>query len=209
MSPGRVDLGERAERPADASNGYEAVAAEFLGGRGSGRGSAIGVRAVRQWARTLEPGATVLDLGCGPGYPMATVLVDAGLSVYGVDASPTFVAAFRERFPGVPVECNSVEQSDFFGREFDAAMAWGLLFLLPADAQGPLINKVSRALAPGGKFVFTAPPLPCEWLDAMTGQRSESLGRDAYLRIIESAGLVLAGETEDEGENHYYMTVKS
>ena len=198
----------RAGPLADASNGYEAVATDFLAGRGSGIGSAVGLRAVRQWVGTIKPGGTVLDLGCGPGYPMTKVLVDAGLTVYGVDASPRLVAAFRERFPGLPVECNAVERSDFFGREFDAVMAWGLLFLLPADAQELVIDKAARVLTPGGQLVFTAPPSSCEWLDAMTGQRSQSLGRDAYRRIIERAGLALAGETEDEGKNHYYMTVK-
>jgi SAM-dependent methyltransferase len=192
----------------DASNGYEAVATEFLAGRGSGTGSAIGLRTVRQWVATLKPCSSVLDLGCGPGYPITTVLVDAGRAVCGVDASPTLVAAFRERFPGVPVECNTVERSDFFGRQFDAVIAWGLVFLLPPVAQEQLIDKVARVLTRGGRFVFTAPPLPIEWSDAMTGQRSESLGADAYRRIIKVAGLELAGETEDEGENHYYMTVK-
>jgi hypothetical protein len=52
------------------------------------------------------------------------------------------VAAFRTRFPGVPVECNDVVKSSFFGREFDGVVAWGLLFLLPPDAQAQLIAKV-------------------------------------------------------------------
>jgi hypothetical protein len=42
----------------------------------------------------------------------------------------------------------------------------------------------------------------------MTGQRSESLGAPAYRRLLEAGGLVLSGETEDEGANHYYMALK-
>jgi len=194
----------------DTSNGYDAIAAEFIAGRGDikTRGIAVGVRAVRAWAETLQPGSAVLDLGCGPGDPITHVLIDAGLAVYGIDASSRMVDAFRARFPGVPVECNSVEQSDFFGRQFDGVIAWGLLFLLQPEVQAQLIGKVAHALAPDGRFLFTAPRQACEWSDAMTGLRSESLGADAYRRLLEEAGLALIDETEDEGENHYYMSLK-
>jgi hypothetical protein len=46
------------------------------------------VKAVREWARTLPSGAAVIDLGCGPGFPITEVLVSGGLNVYAVDASP-------------------------------------------------------------------------------------------------------------------------
>ena len=61
----------------DRSNGYEGVAAEFLAGRGSARtrSKSIGVRAVREWARTLPRKAAVIDLGCGPGFPITEVLL--------------------------------------------------------------------------------------------------------------------------------------
>lgn len=192
----------------DASNGYEAIAAGFIAGRGARPGVGIGVSTVQDWAKTVRPGGAVLDLGCGPGYPITQVLVDAGLGVHAVDASPKMVAQFEARFPNVPVECNTVERSNFFGRKFDGVIAWGLLFLLQPAAQAQLIRKVAGALAQGGQFVFTAPPQVCEWADAMTGQRSESLGADAYGRLLENAGLVVIRETEDEGENHYYMSSK-
>src|SRR6185437_6855655 len=79
----------------DRSNGYEAVAVEFLARRGSGRSTGVGVHAVGEWARTLPRGAAVIDLGCGPGFPITEVLVAEGLDVFAIDAAPSFVQAFR------------------------------------------------------------------------------------------------------------------
>lgn len=192
--------------PPDPSNGYDAVAHDFMASRSR---SAVGRSTVAAWAGTLAAGAAVLDLGCGHGVPISQVLVDQGLTVHGVEASPTLCAAFRTRFPHAHVECASVEESRFFDRRFDAVIAWGLMFLLAREAQARVIHKVSAALNPGGKFLFTAPRQNCGWPDAMTGQTSISLGSDAYRRIVESAALVLDGETDDEGENHYYFVRKA
>lgn len=188
----------------DRANGYESVAAQYIAGRGTG--GTIGVRQVRDWAATLVPGGTVLDVGCGPGYPITQVLVDAGFHVYGVDASPSMVAAFSARFPEVDVVCEPVETSTFFGGTFDGVIAWGLLFLLRPAVQERVIRKVARALAPNGRFVFTAPRQAAEWNDAMTGLPSVSLGADRYRHVVHAAGLTLIGEAEDEGESHYFMT---
>lgn len=187
---------------ADGSNGYEAVAAEFMAHR---KDSAIGVSTVRRWSRLLPRGGNVLDLGCGHGVPLAEVLVAEGFRISGVDASPTMIAAFRARFPDAPAEEGSVEDSRFFGRRFDGVIAWGLIFLLEGEAQGEVIRRVALALEPGGRFLFTAPRQECEWTDVLTGRTSRSLGSDGYRRLVESAGLILDGEEDDEGENHYFF----
>jgi SAM-dependent methyltransferase len=191
--------------PADQSNGYESVSGDFMSIRSR---SNIGIATVRDWAKSLPMGGSVLDLGCGHGVPISKALIDEGLAVYGIDASPSLVAAFRARFPDIPVECSAIEHSQLFGRTFDGVIAWGLMFLLAPDVQAVLIHKVALALQPGGRFLFTAPHQACEWLDNLTGQKSVSLGSDRYRKIVESEGLALVGETEDEGQNHYYFACK-
>src|ERR1700683_4331723 len=94
----------------DRSNGYGAVAAEFLAGRGGARSTSIGVNEVRKWARTLPRGSSVIDLGCGPGFPITEVLVAEGLHVFGVDAAPSFVAAFQRNLPGTTIVCEAVQE---------------------------------------------------------------------------------------------------
>lgn len=150
----------------------------------------------------------MLDLGCGTGFPISQVLVDAGMVVYGVDASPTFVKAFRQNFPHAAVVCEDVEDSSFFNRKFDGIVAWGLLFLMPEEVQEKVFHNVAKALKAGGRLLFTAPHQKTNWKDAMTGQQSTSLGRKRYKKLLSEAGLSLLDEFEDEGENHYYSAVK-
>lgn len=190
---------------ADASNGYEAVADDFIAIRNR---SSIGADTVRNWAKSLKPGGDVLDIGCGHGSPIAKTLIEQAFKVYGVDASPRLVAAFRERFPNAQVECAAVEDSQWFNRRFDGVVALGLIFLLRADTQATVIRKVSSSLVPGGQFLFTAPYQQCAWQDLLTNRECISLGSVAYRDLLESAGLALIGDGEDEGQNYYYFARK-
>ena len=157
----------------------------------------------------LPGGATVLDLGCGTGVPISQALIDRGFNVFGVDASPKMVAAFRASFPTVPVECAAVEDSDLFGRTFDGVVACGLFFLLDGEVQRRLVAKIASVLRSGGRFLFTAPSQSCSWRDALTGRTSISLGYEAYRKALEAEGMSLVGTQLDEGENHYYFAQKT
>jgi SAM-dependent methyltransferase len=187
------------------SGGYDALADEFMSGRST---SLVGASTVRAWARGLERGASVLDLGCGHGEPITRALIDCGLDVYAIDASPNMTTAFASRFPWADVACEPVQESSFFGRTFDAIVAWGLMFLLSADDQELLIRKVGKALKPGGRFLFTAPAPTCTWTDLLTRRRSLSLGANIYVIHLSAAGLTLIDTFRDEGHNHYYDTLK-
>lgn len=191
----------------DGSNGYEAIADSYIAGRGTRArvGDSIGAAVVKAWAAAFPAGSTVLDLAAGPGEPSTRILQEAGLTSYAVDASPTMVAAFRARFPGVPIERNTVEASEFFNRTFSGVLAWGLMFLLDPAAQALVIEKVARALNPGGRFLFTAPKEPFEWMDGMTDRQSQSLGAQTYERLLRDVGLTWVAEAQDEGENYYYF----
>jgi len=195
----------------DLSNGYESISAEWLATRGNGRtrSNAIGVKEVRRWAKTLPPQSSVIDLGCGPGFPITAVLIEEGLEVFGVDAAPSLVAAFQQNLPGTPVVCESVLESSFFNRKFDAVLSIGLIFLLRADEQRRLIQRFADALVPGGHLLFTAPAEPGIWTDVMTGLQSTSLGAEEYRSQLAAVGLSVTAEYEDEGQNHYFSALKT
>ncbi len=189
----------------DLSNGWESIADSFIEKRNPG----IGVTIVKAWAESLEPGASILDVGCGFGVPYTQLLINAGFKVYGIDASPTLTREFQRRFPQAQAACESAEASSYFGRKFDGVIAMGLMFLLPAEAQLNVLQKVASSLNASGKFLFTSPHQICTWQDILTGRQSKSLGKEAYVREMLKQGLSLAGEYHDEGENHYFDFQKS
>jgi 2-polyprenyl-3-methyl-5-hydroxy-6-metoxy-1,4-benzoquinol methylase len=186
---------------ADPANGYETFATEFMRRRAQ---STVGMATVRSWARSLPPGGTVLDLGCGSGVPVSLLLQEAGLAVYGIDASPTMISAFRRNLPDAHAACERIEDSRFFGQSFDGIIAVGLMFLLLPDVQRTLVYKAARSLNPGGRFLFSSPAQACAWADLITGIESRSLGAPEYQAALQGAGLTQAEEYEDEGGNHYY-----
>ena len=194
----------------DRSNGYEAVSEEFLARRGNSRtrSNAIGVKEVRKWAKTLPRGSSVIDLGCGPGFPITVVLVEEGLQVFGVEAAPSLVAAFQRNLPGTPIICESVLESRLFDRTFDAVLSIGLMFLLKAEEQKRLIQRFAEILTPGGRLLFTSTAKPAVWNDGMTGLESVSLGAEEYRRLLRASGISVAEEYEDEGESHYFEAFK-
>ncbi|MDX2290394.1 MAG: methyltransferase domain-containing protein [Hyphomicrobiaceae bacterium] len=82
----------------------------------------------------LESGASVLDLGCGPGRPVAQHMAEHGLRVTGVDASPTMISLCRERLPDhewIVADMRGLA----LGQRFDGILAWDSFFHLDHDDQ--------------------------------------------------------------------------
>jgi 2-polyprenyl-3-methyl-5-hydroxy-6-metoxy-1,4-benzoquinol methylase len=146
-------------------------------------------------------------LGCGAGFPITEVLVLEGLDVYAIDASPSFVEAFRRNLPGIPVACEAVESSTFFNRMFDAVLAWGLMFLLPVEEQRLLIHRIAEIMVPDGRLLFTSPDEALVWNDAMTGLESRSLGAAEYRKVLSTSGLSIISEYEDD--DYYFDAVRT
>ena len=191
--------------PLDLSNGWDAAADVLIRDRAQ---STIGAAVLREWARPLPRGASVLDLGCGAGAPVSQTLVDLGLRVSGIDGSPRLVAAYRQRFPVAEVACEAAETSSWFGRPFDAIVSIGMMFFLDEAAQRAVIRRFSTALTPGGRVLITAPWQTATWIDPTTQRLCRSLGRREYVDAFAGAGLDVIAMPVDEGENQHVAAVR-
>lgn len=188
----------------DPSAGWEAIATTFATTR-----SDVGTEVVKRWTKYLRPAGTIVDIGCGTGMPISKALVAEGFDVFGIDPSPTLLSAFRRNLPGAEAACEAAEISRFFDRKFDAAVAVGLMFLLPEESQRAVIERVGEALRPGGHFLFSAPRQVCQWNDILTGRLSLSLGEERYSQLLAGAGCHLVGGYLDDGSNYYFHAISA
>ncbi len=108
----------------------------------------------------LSPSSVVLDLGCGPGGPLAFVLKEIGCRGTGVDVSNTALEAARRRAESLGVDKHlTVGRADMNAplplpdKSFGAVVS--LDVILHARDRLQVFREVARVLTPGGKFLFT------------------------------------------------------
>jgi SAM-dependent methyltransferase len=92
-------------------------------------------------------GMHVLDVGCGPGALTGELVGRLGAgAVAAVDPSEAFVAAVRDRHPGVTVRQAAAEELPFEDGAFDAALAQLVVHFMTDPARGLReLARVARA----------------------------------------------------------------
>jgi SAM-dependent methyltransferase len=94
-------------------------------------------------------GQRVLDVGAGSGMLTAELVVRLGPeAVSAVDPSESFVAAVRERHPGVDVHQCGAEEMPFADATFDAALAQLVISFMTDPVAG--LREMARVTRPGG-----------------------------------------------------------
>jgi len=97
----------------------------------------------------VEAGQKVLDVGCGPGALTAQLVRRVGAeSVAAVDPSESFVAAARERHPGVDVRLAAAEELPYADGSFDATLAQLVVHFMTDPAAG--VAEMVRVTRSGG-----------------------------------------------------------
>jgi cyclopropane fatty-acyl-phospholipid synthase-like methyltransferase len=119
----------------------------------------------------LEPGMSVLDVGCGPGRH-ALALARRGITVDGVDLSPDFVrlaaeAAAAEGLPATFRELDVRELDVEGGYDAVICLCQGGFGLLGGDDEEDVLRRIARAPRPGGRLALTAfsAAFAVRWLD--------------------------------------------
>jgi SAM-dependent methyltransferase len=91
----------------------------------------------------------VLDVGCGPGALTSELVRRVGASaVWAVDPSEAFMAAARERLPGVRVERSVAEALPFEDDMFDATLSQLVVHFMADPLAG--LREMRRVTKPGG-----------------------------------------------------------
>ena len=97
-----------------------------------------------------QPGEQILDLGCGDGA-LTEQISATGAIVLGVDASPTMLAAARQR--NLQVEHHDAMALPYH-HQFDAVFSNATLhWVTGISGQQAMLAGIHRALRPGGRFV--------------------------------------------------------
>ncbi len=105
----------------------------------------------------LPMGASILDLGCGSGWPVARNMADRGFRVTGVDTSPAMIALCRERLPlreWIVADMRGLS----LGRRFDGVLAWDSFFHLAPDDQRRMFRVFADHATPAAHLMFNAGP---------------------------------------------------
>lgn len=104
-----------------------------------------------QW---IEPGYTVLEIGCGTGA-LAAMMAARGASVVGIDVSNAMLAESQKNAP----ECefghlSAVEIEKLGHARFDCVVATLSLSELSEDELAIVLRDVVKVLKPQGRFVI-------------------------------------------------------
>ncbi|MEN6614298.1 MAG: methyltransferase domain-containing protein [Armatimonadota bacterium] len=126
-------------------------------------------------AAKLQPGATILDIGCGDGRN-ALYLAEQGFAVTAVDISEAATDAVQ-RFAqarDVMLTTEVLDMRSYMPNTlFDFIIAEGCLHLVEREYWSPLVDRLKEATAPGGyndATVFTDTlPLPSDMIACTRG----------------------------------------
>jgi SAM-dependent methyltransferase len=114
----------------------------------------------------LQPGARILELGCGNGMDAAYMLAE-GFDVDATDGTPELVAEAR-RHVGDKARVMRFEQLDSVAN-YDGVWACASLLHVLAVTLPDILARIHRALRPGGVFVAS--------FKGGTGEGRDGIGR--------------------------------
>ncbi|MCG6261404.1 class I SAM-dependent methyltransferase [Vibrio furnissii] len=103
----------------------------------------------------IPPQGRILDLGCGHGVPIDTMMSARGFEVTGVDRSERLLDLARSAMPQhqwIRSELESFEPTE----RYHGVIIWDSLFHLSRQEHVPLLRKSFQALEPDGVLILSS-----------------------------------------------------
>jgi len=151
----------------------------------------------------VASGVSVLDLCCGIAGPGRFITRELGCSYLGVDSSSSAVEIARERAGDLPCRFEVARVPPVPPGPFDVVLLFETMLAFPDKEL--LLEGISRALRPGGRFAFTLE----EGLPLTGAERERMPDADTVwltplpemLRYLERVGLRVRRQ-EDHSQSH-------
>lgn len=156
---------------------------------------------LERFADRLPPGASILDLGCGPGKPVAAYMVERGFKVTGVDSSASMIGLSRERLPDqtwIVADMRNLALDD----TFDGILAWDSFFHLKADDQRLMFEVFDRHACPDAILMFNAGPGAGEAIGTYRGDPlyHASLAAEEYRSLLARHGFAIIAHAVNDAQ---------
>lgn len=159
----------------------------------------------RKWLRRFEEllpqRATILDVGCGAGEPIAQYFIGQGHRLTGIDYAACMIDRVRARFPAHAWQLGDMRQLDL-GQRFDGLIGWHSFFHLTPDEQRQTLPRLAAHLDPGGALMLTVGPEAGEVVGHVGGEAvyHSSLAQREYQEIFQSLGLEVVDFVPEDPE---------
>ena len=144
----------------------------------------------------VEPGETIIDVGCGRGGPGMWVAHEVGANYFGFDSSEVGIEVASKRAKDFGLEgkaqfqVGDICETDFPDNYFDAAISIGAIAFIPNKLIQKAICEVARIIRLGALFVFITVEL-----------KKPHLVND-YRPLLHKAGFEVKVYKETEDYNH-------
>jgi ubiquinone/menaquinone biosynthesis C-methylase UbiE len=168
---------------------------------------------LKKLTQLLDPGAEVLDVGCGAGVPVTKFLVDEGFSVTGIDISDGMLKLAKKHVPKCKFLKADMSEMDFPENSFDGIVSFYAVIHLPREKHADLFKNFYKFLKPGGVMLIGLGSDEWEETAEYFGAKMfwSFYDPEKELELIKNAGfkILLDEIIERGGEKHYWVLAKS
>ena len=156
-------------------------------------------KCIADFSRRLKPNSSILDVGCGTGYPIDFFLSERGFRITGIDSSAKMI----EKAASLKLKNTEYHVADLFGfrteEKFDAIIAFDCLWHICHDNQKYIYGTIASLIKKGGYFIFTHGKKDGEIYGEMMGQTFyySALDAEEVKKILISEGFEIISFTEN------------